>query len=115
MRPLGPEGEDAASEYLRKKGYKIIARNLRLKGGELDIVAQDGRTLVFVEVKTRRSEAFGGPAEAVDPRKREKMRSLALRYVSSLKEEPAARFDVVSITYEGGNRLIEHITDAFEL
>jgi putative endonuclease len=64
-KPLGYLGERAAEKYLKRKGYKIVARGLRLRGGELDLVAVDGRTVVFVEVKTRRSEQFGHPAEAI--------------------------------------------------
>ena len=63
----GDSGEEIASEYLKKRGYKILERNYRIRGGEVDIVAKDGDTLVFIEVKTRYSHDFGTPAEAMTP------------------------------------------------
>src|SRR5260221_14742051 len=80
-KPLGFLGERKAEKFLRRKRYKIVARDLRLRGGELDLVAVDGRTLVFVEVKTRRSHQFGRPAEAVDVKKQRRITRAALSYL----------------------------------
>ena len=72
-RLFGQEGESAAEQYLRHKGYQIVARNLRSSVGELDLVAEDGQVLVFVEVKARRSDVFGGAIHAVHQRKQQKL------------------------------------------
>jgi uncharacterized protein (TIGR00252 family) len=80
-KPLGYLGERAAEKYLKRQGYKIVARGLLLRGGELDLVAVDGRTIVFVEVKTRRSAQFGLPAEAVSIRKQVYLTRAALFYL----------------------------------
>jgi putative endonuclease len=95
---LGRHGEDLAARHLIGAGLSILARNWRCEVGEIDIVARDGNTLVIVEVKTRRSTAFGTPAEAITPRKAETLRSLALAWLQR-HPEPAEglRFDVVSI------------------
>ena len=115
-KPLGQRGEDAAARYLRRKGYHILARHLDLRQGELDIVAADGRTVVFVEVKTRSSASAGTPAEAIDDRKESRMTQAALAYLKSHGLlNHSARFDVVAITWpEGrGKPHIEHIENAF--
>ncbi len=114
MRPLGIRGEDLALEFLKKKGYKIRSRNYKTRLGEIDIVAEDGETLVFVEVKTRADDSFGLPFEAVDYRKREKLRKVALYYLKNCcKRDLPSRFDVLSI-HAGDKNEIEHIIDAFE-
>ena len=79
---FGQEGETAAEQYLRRKGYRIVERNLRSSVGELDLVAEDGPVLVFVEVKARRSDAFGGAIHAVHQRKQEKLIQLAAQYLA---------------------------------
>ncbi len=116
-KPLGYLGERAAEKYLKRKGYKIVARGLLLRGGELDLVAVDGRTIVFVEVKTRRSIEHGRPAEAVGPRKQGYLTRAALFYLKrhGLLEYPA-RFDVVAITWpqDAKRPTIEHFQNAFE-
>jgi putative endonuclease len=95
---LGRTGEDAAIEALRARGYRIIARNVRLRGGELDVIAEDAGTIVFVEVKARRSSIFGTPVEAVGPRKQRTLCHLALRYLAGRRlEERPCRFDVVEV------------------
>jgi putative endonuclease len=115
-KPLGQRGEDAAARHLKRLGYHILARHCRSRLGELDLVAADGRTIVFVEVKTRRSTGAGHPAEAIDARKERKLTQAALAY---LKAEGlldyAARFDVVAITWPDGSRrpTIEHFPNAF--
>jgi putative endonuclease len=115
MRLLGIRGEDLAERFLKKKGYRIVARNFKTPVGEIDIVADDGGTLVFVEVKTRGGDTFGRPFEAVDARKKEKLRKIALYYLKNrCKHDMPSRFDVLSINAGGGKEEIEHIVDAFE-
>jgi len=115
MNTLGREGEDIAADFLRKKGFRIIEKNYRTPFGEIDIIAQDKSVVVFVEVKTRSGIAFGYPFEAVNPKKREKIRKVALCFMKRQKKEFAARFDVLSIYFEHGKHQIEHIQDAFEV
>lgn len=115
MKQVGSKGEDLAAEFLKGKGYRIIGRNYKTPVGELDIIAKDGETLVFIEVKTRSSNAFGYPFEAVDSRKKRKLKNLALFYLKNQKKNCAARFDVISINLTGTKKEIEHIKDAFEV
>ena len=99
---LGKLGEDAACRELRRRGYVILARGYRTRHGELDIVAREGDVLVFVEVKTRSREAFGGPLDAVTARKRMKLGRMALEYLSrSRLSKIACRFDVVGVAGRG--------------
>lgn len=111
---LGRCGEDAAALYLGTQGYSILARNLRTPVGEIDIIAQKDKTLVFVEVKTRRSLVFGTPQEAVGPRKQRQIIRAALWYLSDAhyrRFQP--RFDVIAILYPASGPQIEHIVNAF--
>lgn len=112
----GEEGEKIAAEFLVKQGYRILERNFRTVLGEIDIVAQDGTMLVFVEVKARSGARFGVPQSAVDTRKQTKMSRVALAYLSQKKIDTSeCRFDVVGITRgPGGATSIEHLKDAFE-
>ena len=114
---FGQAGESAAEEYLRRKGYRILARNLRSSLGELDLVAEDGQVLVFVEVKARRTNAFGGAIHAVHHRKQEKLIQLAAQYLARHHiKDRLCRFDVVLL--QGLNAAapqIEHIQNAFEI
>jgi putative endonuclease len=116
-RTLGRLGERAAERHLRRLGYKIVARGARDKLGVLDLVAVDGRTVVFIEVKTRRSADAGTPAQAVDLDKQRRMTRLALSYLKrhKLLEYPT-RFDVIAVTWPAGARrpTIEHFKNAFE-
>ena len=116
-RLLGNRGERAAERYLAGLGYRIVARGLRGRRGELDLVALDGRQVVFVEVKTRLDHAAGHPVEAVGPDKQRKLTELALEFLKKHKLlEHAARFDIVAITWPDGQREpeIEHFRNAFE-
>ncbi|MGI6658087.1 MAG: YraN family protein [Dethiobacteraceae bacterium] len=98
MKALGRKGEALAAAYLSERGYQILEVNWRCTRGELDLVARDGKVLVFIEVKTRRSQRHGTAAEAVDARKQEKIRSLALNYIHQTGKTAAAyRFDVVTV------------------
>ena len=97
-RAYGQAGEDRAAAWYRARGYEVLARNWRCRDGELDLVVRQGRTLVFVEVKARRTDRFGIPAEAVTPTKQRRLRTLARRYLEATDARPKAlRFDVVSI------------------
>jgi putative endonuclease len=114
---LGQMGERAAERYLKRLGYIIVARGQRDDLGELDLVAVDGRTIVFVEVKTRRGDQAGQPAEAVDDEKQRRITRLALAYLKrhNLLEHPC-RFDVIAVTWPSGAKrpTIQHIKSAFE-
>jgi putative endonuclease len=116
-KTLGQRGEAAAARYLKRRGYKILARGDRFGPGELDLVMLDRDTIVFVEVKTRQSHDAGLPAEAVDQLKQRKLTRLAVTFLKrhGLLERPA-RFDVVAVTWPAGKWLpaIEHIRNAFE-
>ncbi|MDZ4778623.1 MAG: YraN family protein [Planctomycetia bacterium] len=113
---LGQRGEIAARKLLQRKGYKIVGGGERDFLGELDLVAVDGRTVVFVEVKTRATHDAGHPAEAVDQDKQRRLTRLALSYLRrhGLLEN-AVRFDVVAITWPTNTKqpTIEHIESAF--
>ena len=114
---LGTEGERLAARYLRRLGYKILARRYRTALGELDLIARDGKCIVFVEVKTRRSALAGQPHEAVDRAKQAQLTRLALAFLKRFRRlEQPARFDVVSIIWEGpsGEPQIVHYRNAFE-
>jgi putative endonuclease len=114
-RRLGAFGERLAVAHLEAKGYRIHVRNYRCREGEIDIVAQDGETLVFVEVRTRRGDAMGGPAESVTAGKEARLVAAATAYVQSLPQPPAdQRIDVVAVQLSPAGRLlaIEHIQGA---
>jgi putative endonuclease len=101
----GRRGEDRAAEFLTAQGYRVVARNVRLPGGEIDAVCVDGSTLVVVEVKLRDSRAFGSALGAVDSRKRATLRRLAADYAQVVAPGAKIRFDVVTLD---GNRLSLH-------
>ena len=113
---LGKTGEDLACRELERRGYAIIARRYRRRGGELDIIARDGQTLVFVEVKARDGRSFGEAAEGVTPFKRRRIVQLALDYVMRhhLTDRPC-RFDVVSIHFDNEQPAVEVYQGAFDL
>jgi len=116
MKTLGIKGENLAVLLLKEKGYRIIARNYKTCIGEIDIIAQDGNTIVFIEVKTRADELFGQPFEAVNKKKRHKMKNVALLYMKKYERNSPVRFDVISIFYRAnGKKEIDHIMDAFEV
>ena len=111
---LGKTGEDLACGELERRGYAIIARRYRCRCGELDVVARDGSTLVFVEVKARDSHAFGDAAEAVTWQKQQRIVRLASEYVMRHHlNDTACRFDVVSIQFDDGRPVIEVFQNAF--
>lgn len=113
---LGRYGEDLAARHLVAAGYRIVERNWRCDGGELDIVAQRGGTLVFVEVKTRASARYGLPAEAVSRQKAQRIRGLAVRWIVARRPVfDDARFDVISVfcSAAGAEARVEHVEGAF--
>ena len=115
-KEIGQKGENLAVEYLQKLGYKVLERNYRCKLGEVDIIALNNDTLVFIEVRTRSSLDFGLPQESINRRKRHQISKVALEFMlrKKMKNIPA-RFDVVAISLEPGKEKVDHIKDAFEL
>ena len=115
-KELGRTGEALAASYLARAGYTIVARNYRSRLGELDLVAEDDGTIVFVEVKTRRDGAAVGPFEAVTKAKRRQMARVALDYLARHGQgERPMRFDVVAVTFVGNTPRIELMKNAFAL
>jgi putative endonuclease len=97
-RALGLSGEDAVAAWYTANGYEIMARNWRCRAGELDLVVRKGRTFVFCEVKTRTSDAFGAPVEAITRQKQVKVRHLAAKWLEDAPMRPIdIRFDVASV------------------
>lgn len=111
MNKLGVDAETMAAAFLEKRGLEIIARNYRCKLGEIDLVARDGVTTVFVEVRKRASPAFGGAAASITAAKRLKLLRTARHYLSRLRAMPQCRFDALLI--QGDPPQIEWIRDAF--
>ena len=118
-RSVGSHYEDVAAEYLIHKGYRILERNFSCRSGEIDIIAEDGEVLCFVEVKYRAGERFGDPLEAVTPHKIRQINNTARYYlmVKGYAQVPACRFDVVAIHGKNATaedeRAIELVKNAF--
>lgn len=113
---LGKRGEELAARFLKKERYEILARNFHTRWGELDIVAKDGETVVFAEVKARSDVYFARPEASVTHTKQQHLRKAAGLWLleNYPNELPPCRFDVVSIVFEkDGNHTIEHFPDAF--
>ncbi len=109
---MGRAGEKRAVEFLKRKGYRILATNYKTYIGEIDVIAKDGETIAFTEVKTRLNDDFGAPGQAVTQKKREKYYKVATEYLVRNKLTDAiCRFDVIEI--ENGE--INHIIDAFSM
>lgn len=112
----GEEAEALAARLLKKRGYAILETNYRSKLGEIDIIARDRDTIVFVEVKARQTPHFGSPKWAVTPRKQRKISMVALYYLKTTGQSRAkARFDVVAIHHGFGRPDVEVIQNAFDL
>lgn len=111
---IGSRMEEAAAHYLAAAGLHIVESNFRTRCGEIDLVARDGDILVFVEVRYRRSRAFGGAAASVDRRKQQKLLIAANHYLQQKRLDCTCRFDVVAIDGVGSNQQIEWIKSAFE-
>ena len=115
---LGQKGETLAARFLKKLGYHIIVRNYRCRTGEIDIIARDGTTLVFIEVKTRASLTFGTPAMAITVKKQRQISRAAENYLAQNHLfDDSARFDVISVFLPVGckKNQIDHIKNAFDL
>lgn len=111
---LGRRGERIAERHLRRRGYRIMERNFRAAGAEIDLVAMDGETLVFVEVKTRRTTRAGMPEEAVNPHKQRHIRRAAEIYAMGRRaHDRPMRFDVIAIREDVTGRHLELLKDAF--
>lgn len=112
---LGEDGEDLACRHLRKQGYTILERNYCCRVGEIDVVARDGDTVVFVEVKERGGASHGGAVEAVTRSKRRRVIKAAQRWAASHgASEHLVRFDVVAIDWQGGKPVVRHEQGAFD-
>ena len=114
---LGQRGEAAAIRELQKRGYRILAQNYLCHGGEIDIIAEHRDTLIFAEVKTRSSRAWGEPHQAITPEKQSRVQRAARHYLLGFNKPSPTRFDAISvITDEHGNvKDIEILTNAFGL
>ena len=110
---LGKRGESLAAELLRLKGYRILAENYRIQRAEIDLIAQQGEVMVFVEVKTRSTARFGPPELSVDRKKRAILTDAAGYYCYEQEHEGEMRFDIISIVYESVKVTITHHEDAF--
>lgn len=108
-RALGDQGEDIACQHLTEQGYQILERNWRCEQGELDIVARQHGWLVFCEVKTRRSERFGSPIEAITQAKAERLRRLAMAWVDAHGGGGQIRIDVVGVLIQGPVTTVQHL------
>ncbi len=113
--PLGRNGENIALAYLRKKKFRIIESGFRFQRGEIDLVAWDRETLVFVEVKARTGNSYGRPEESVTPAKQDQIRKLARGYLALRRLDGVpCRFDVVAVRLRGdGPPRVDHFKDAF--
>jgi putative endonuclease len=120
-KELGAKGEEVAVSYLKSRGYRIVERNYRIRFGEIDIIAEQGDDLVFIEVKTRSGTLFGSPFESVTKQKQKQLSKVALEYISKqgFHDRPA-RFDVVGIELQKGSEMfqdaaVELLQNAFDL
>jgi len=118
---LGARGEEIAARYLKKRGYRIVDRNYRNRIGEIDIIAEQGGSLVFVEVRTRSDIVFGSPFESVTVQKQQQLSKVALEYINQKGcHDRAARFDVVGVKLQAGadnagEATVELLQNAFDL
>ena len=112
-KKTGNAGEDAAADYLKKKGYRILERNLTLFCGEIDILSEFRKTIVIVEVKTVRGSGFGAAQDLVRYAKQDKLRLLA-RAIEQKYPGRALRIDVIGVDYSSGSPIIEHLENAVE-
>lgn len=110
---LGKRGEDAACNYLRKQGYTILHRNWMCEKYEIDIIARNDECIVFVEVKTRHSDQWGNPEDAVSKSKIKRIVEAADSYIKQYDIELDARFDIIGAIVNGNSFTIDHIDDAF--
>lgn len=113
---FGDRGEEVAAQYLEKRGCCILERQFRAKTGEIDIIAEERGTLLFIEVKTRHPTRFGAPAQAVGYTKRQRIFRTALLYMQKCNmEERSCRFDVLEVLVLGESYTVNHYENAFEV
>ena len=110
---LGKRGELLAIEYLESRGYTILENNWKTNRREIDIIAVDNNEIVFIEVKTRSKNYYEDPEEAVNIKKQKYLITAAEAYIFSNKIDLDARFDIISVIYDGRNHSINHIKEAF--
>jgi len=113
MKGSGAQAERWAAQHLQQQGMKLVVQNYRGRFGEIDLVMQDGAALVFVEVRLRRSENFGGAAASIDARKQQRIIRTAQQYLSSLARTPPCRFDVVLMDDAQGHN-VQWLKNAFD-
>lgn len=112
---FGKKNEKLATGFLKRNGFRILQKNFRAPGGEIDIIAADGNMFVFVEVKARRSDRYGHPKLAITPTKQRHLSAAAMTYLKKMGQTGSrARFDVITIQYADDRPKIEHIRNAFE-
>jgi putative endonuclease len=112
-KQTGRRGEEIAAAYLARKGYKVVQRNWSCAAGELDLVVEDGATLVFVEVRTRTGRQFGTAEESITPAKQARLVNLAQAYLQATAAlHPSWRIDVVAVQFEPGQVRVNHIENA---
>lgn len=114
-KSLGNKGEDFAAEYYRKLGFTVSARNYSCRGGEIDIIAENGEYIIFVEVKARSENALYSPSEAVDLRKQKRLSIAAMKYLGENESEKQPQFDVFEVYVQSGRIYkVNRIENAFE-
>lgn len=114
-KEIGALGERAATDFLRREGYRILQCNYLCKAGEIDIIAEDGGVIAFVEVKTRSPRALMPPADAVDDEKQNRIRKAAKFYLSPFRDVEAVRYDIISVWLDDQDRVtnLELVRNAF--
>lgn len=110
---LGSKGEDKAVDFLETNGYRIVERNWTFHGYEIDIIAEDSEFIVFTEVKTRATNYWGDPEDAVDKQRMRRMINSASHYLKINRIDKPARFDIISIIWNEGKPKLDHFEDAF--
>ncbi len=111
---LGRWGEAAAADHLRKKGYKIVASGYRTRTGEIDLIAENRRTIAFVEVKTRRDDSFADARDSVDYRKRRRIINTAKLYLASHETDKEVRLDIIEVYAPRGTDTVDPVINHFE-
>ncbi len=112
-KQTGLKGESFAVDFLHANGYEVLARNYRFGRGEIDIIARQDNTLIFLEVKTRKNIAFGYPETFVSEPQKERIYAAAEAYVKAANWAGALRFDIIAIVWDGRQPVIDHFEDAF--
>lgn len=112
-RKTGLVGEMRAAQYLRRNAYRILSANFRTKAGEIDIIAQDGSCLCFIEVKTRREGGYFPPSDAVDYKKEENVKSAAASFIALSKIKLPVRYDIIEVILKDDTYSVRHIENAF--